>query len=330
MLRLPLTDQSHIGAARREAVRLAISAGWCEEEQARLALVVTEMSVNTIRHGGGGEVLVGRRAFGTPGIEAIWMDRGHGMADPEACFRDGHSTAGTPGNGLGAVIRMSDAFDCYSQPDQGTVVLVRIDDRARNEFAPCGWAIGAVDVAKPGQDVSGDAWAVRIDGPHLSCMVVDGLGHGPAAAAAAAAAVRAFDQAPPGEPVPVLQAVHEAMRPTRGGAVAVLRADRDRRTVSFSGIGNIAGGVAGVGVRHMVSMNGTAGGAAPRLRAFDYPFAAQDVVILHSDGVSTSWSLAAYPGLVVRDPGTIAAVLLRDHGRGRDDATVLVVRDRAA
>ena len=288
------------------------------------------MSVNTIRHGGGGEVLVGRRAFGKPGIEAVWMDRGHGMADPEACFRDGHSTAGTPGNGLGAVIRMSDAFDCYSRPDHGTVVLIRIDDRDRVACEPCGWAIGAVAVAKPGQDVSGDAWAVRIDGPHLSCMVVDGLGHGPAAAAAAAAAVRAFDDAQPGEPVPALQAIHEAMRPTRGGAVAVLRADRERRTVSFSGIGNIAGGIVGTRVRRMVSMNGTAGGAAPRFRAFDYPCAAPEVVILHSDGVSTSWSLAAYPGLVMRDPAVIAAVLLRDYGRGRDDATVLVVRDRAA
>lgn len=330
MLRLPLTDQSHVGAARREAVRMATLAGWREAEQARLAVVVTELSANTVRHAQGGEILIGRRTFGQPGIEAIWMDRGPGMADPEACFRDGHSTAGTPGNGFGAVIRMSDVFDCYSRPGQGSVILARIDDRTSGERHPAGWSIGAVDVAKPGEEVSGDGWAVQVEGGQLCCMVVDGLGHGPAAAAAAAAAMQAFDQAPLREPLPVLQAIHEAMRATRGGAVAVLRADRSRAEVSFAGVGNIAGGVAGVRVRRMVSLNGTAGGAVPRLRAFEYPCAAPEVVILHSDGVSTAWSLASYPGLVTHDPTVIAAVLLRDHGRGRDDATVLVVRDRAA
>ena len=53
------------------------------------------------------------------------------------------------------------------------------------------------------------------------------------------------------EPVPVLHEIHEAMRATRGGAVAVLRADRKRAEVSFAGIGNIAGGVAGSGIRRM-------------------------------------------------------------------------------
>jgi hypothetical protein len=52
---------------------------------------------------------------------------------------------------------------------------------------------------------------------------------------------------------------------------------------------------------------------------------------MHSDGVSNRWSLDAHEGLIGRHPAVVAAVLLRDFGRGRDDATVVVVRsDRRA
>ncbi|MCX2689329.1 ATP-binding protein, partial [Pseudomonas sp. DCB_AW] len=37
------------------------------------------------------------------------------------------------------------------------------------------------------------------------------------------------------------------------------------------------------------------------------------------------WNLQAYPGLVLRHPAVIAAVLHRDFCRGRDDVTVLVL-----
>jgi hypothetical protein len=76
----------------------------------------------------------------------------------------------------------------------------------------------------------------------------------------------------------------------------------------------------------MVSHNGTAGHLAPRIREFTYPFTGKPLVILHSDGLSTKWGLADYPGLAASHPSLIAGVLFRDHRRGRDDATVVAVR----
>jgi hypothetical protein len=49
-------------------------------------------------------------------------------------------------------------------------------------------------------------------------------------------------------------------------------------------------------------------------------------VVLHSDGVTTRWDLTAYPGLVTQHPTLIAGVLLRDHRRNRDDASVVAMR----
>ncbi|BBK31618.1 anti-sigma regulatory factor (Ser/Thr protein kinase) [Stella humosa] len=336
MQRFLLGDPSQVAVARREAVRIAQSTGFSEDDQARLAVVVTELSVNTIRHGGGGQMLFGR-GVDDDGVqlEGLWLDKGPGMADPAACLRDGFSTAGTPGNGFGAVQRMSDGFDCYSRVGQGTAVLARLrpghaGPSAGAGQASRGWAIGAIVVPKAGELVSGDSWAVRPDGRSLCCMMVDGLGHGPQAAEAAAVAVAQFEAATDIDPAAILERIHLAMRATRGGAVAVLAIDTEVGSVRFSGVGNIAGVLLSAGMRRMVSHNGTAGGIAQRIRAFDYPRPARAVAILHSDGLSANWTIDTYPGLASCDPTLIAGVLFRDQERGRDDAAVLVVKELAA
>ena len=76
----------------------------------------------------------------------------------------------------------------------------------------------------------------------------------------------------------------------------------------------------------MISHNGTLGHIAKRMQAFDYPIAGPPVVVLHSDGLGTSWQLEKYPGLTACDPALIAGVLYRDFNRGRDDVTVLAFR----
>jgi hypothetical protein len=64
------------------------------------------------------------------------------------------------------------------------------------------------------------------------------------------------------------------------------------------------------------------------VQTFTYPWPAGALLVLASDGISTHWSLDAYPGLRHRDPVLVASVLYRDFVRGRDDATVVVARER--
>jgi hypothetical protein len=76
----------------------------------------------------------------------------------------------------------------------------------------------------------------------------------------------------------------------------------------------------------MVSHNGIVGHQMPRVREFEYPCPPDALVILTSDGLQTRWRLDAYPGLEAAHPALVAATLWRDHTRGRDDATALVLR----
>jgi hypothetical protein len=51
------------------------------------------------------------------------------------------------------------------------------------------------------------------------------------------------------------------------------------------------------------------------------------VLVLHSDGLTSHWKLAAYSGLHVRHAAVIAGVLYRDFRRANDDVTVVVVKE---
>jgi hypothetical protein len=131
-------------------------------------------------------------------------------------------------------------------------------------------------------------------------------------------------------PATRVEAMHLALRATRGAAVAVAEVDLNRRLVRFAGLGNIAALVHGDGgTRRLVSQHGTAGVAARRIEEYTCPWPAHGVLVMHSDGLATLRAADAYPGLLSRDPGVVAGVLYRDHARGRDDATVVVVRETA-
>jgi anti-sigma regulatory factor (Ser/Thr protein kinase) len=327
-----VTEASQVGEARRRATELAEQSGFDGPGAARVALVVAELAGNLAKHARDGELLVRplKRA-GVAGIEVLALDRGPGMADVERCLSDGYSTAGSPGTGLGAVARLAESLDIFSNPQVGTALLARLWSRP---VAPAGVAeplvVAAVCVPKSGESECGDAWVVEPAGSRgATFLVADGLGHGPGAAAAARQAA-AFFRANVGlGSVGILRSMHLALRSTRGAAVAVAEIDLEARLVRFAGVGNISGIVLSEdgGTRSVLSHNGTVGHVLNKLQEFVYPFPQGALLVLYSDGLGTRWDLATYPGLAARDPGLIAGVLYRDFKRGRDDVTVLAVRE---
>jgi anti-sigma regulatory factor (Ser/Thr protein kinase) len=319
------TDNSQIAEARREAAALAQRNGFNESDTGRVALIATELASNLIKHGRGGELLIGTfEDKDLSGIELLAIDQGPGIGNVEQCLRDGYSSAGTAGNGLGAIIRQSQLVDIASWPGVGTGVLARIQPGMPNpkRYKPhTGW--GAVSVAMPGQDVCGDSWSVAANGA-TTYFVADGLGHGQDAAEASVEAVRLFHRFT-GHRVPtLLDYVHGGLRSTRGAAVSIARFDPAVGRVTFSGVGNVAGALASNGkLQRMVTMPGTAGHNARKIQSFDYPFD-HGLIVLVSDGIGTGWNFSRYPGIQSAHPALIAAILYRDFGRKRDDATVLV------
>ena len=318
-------DASEVGETRRAAVGLAHRKDCSPDVEARIAIVATELATNLLKHASEGMVAINEFVdAGGSGIELIALDKGPGIADIARCLIDGFSTVGSPGTGLGAVARVSDSYAIYSRPGVGTAVMARFLAAA----APRGAVeIGAVVDTYPGESVCGDSWVTMNGAKGDTLLVVDGSGHGPHAAQAAETAARAFADNIDKECVPLVEAIHRALAPTRGAALAVARIDKEARVVRFVGVGNIGAVLANGGeARRMASYNGTAGHVAPRIREFTYPFTSKPLVILHSDGLSARWEMDAYPGLAAGHPSLVAGLLFRHHRRDRDDATVVAMR----
>lgn len=320
-----VADPSQVAEARRTVTRLARHVGMAQARLDQVAIVVTELATNLLKHGKGGHIHAGPYADADgAGLELLALDRGTGMIDVDRCMQDGYSTAGSPGNGLGAITRLADVARVYSRPNQGCAVMVRFADGRTPGHRTL---LGAVLAPYPGETVCGDSWAWHDTPSARTVMLADGSGHGIEAARAAETATRVFlDHAE--EPCErLMERMHRALGATRGAALAVARIDTAARVVRFVGLGNISATLVSAGkTRHMVSHNGTAGHVAPRIREFTYEFSDSPLVILHSDGLTSRWDLTAYPGLTAQHPSLMAGVLLRDHRRGRDDASVVAMR----
>jgi anti-sigma regulatory factor (Ser/Thr protein kinase) len=322
-----VADASHVGAARSAAQRMARALDFDEVREARVGIVVTEAVTNMLKHGGGGTFAARSLARGgAMGVELLAIDAGPGMESVDESSRDGVSTAGTQGTGLGAMRRQSDEFEVHSRPGEGTIVRMMLWNGPPPPFTDT-HEVGAVCVPKPGETVCGDAWDVRFHKDGATFLVADGLGHGPDARRAAMTAVEVLRRTPDYPAIRLLDHAHGRLRPTRGAAIAVARHEVRSGELHYAGVGNIAGVVVeGAARQAMVSHSGIVGHNVHKSQEYRYRWPRGALVVLHSDGLDTRWDLGAHPGLADRHPAVIAAALFRGHSRTRDDCTVVVAR----
>jgi len=324
---LQVVDDSQVSQARRLIVKLAKDIGLHQSAIDKLALVITELATNLIKHSkSGGDIIAqGCKNSKNIGLDVLCIDKGPGM-DTGICIEDGYSTSGTMGTGLGAAKRMSDFFDIYSKPGTGTIINVRFwnDEDASNGDT----LIGGLSVPITGELVSGDKWQVERHDQTINCLLVDGLGHGFEACEAAKQAVKRFKENLHLAPSSIMRAMHTALRGSRGAVGAVAKIDLDKGLLHYSGLGNITGLIYNDTERkHLLSLNGTLGYENPKILDVTVPWVKSSVLVMHSDGIS---SRASLDNLIILDQSAeiIAAWLYLYHTKKLDDSTVLVVKDK--
>ncbi|HSI85756.1 MAG: ATP-binding protein [Candidatus Methylacidiphilales bacterium] len=335
-LSIPITEPSQVGEARRQAQRLAAKQELSATATGQIGIIATELGTNLHKHAKGGELLLRKLVSGKRrGVEMLAIDRGPGMTDLNRCMADGYSTTGTVGNGLGSIKRLSHVFEAHSTNSGTAIVSQMWSEPASSITGPdaCypSLNIGAICIPYPHETICGDSWTwspASSEGHHSQIFIADGLGHGYVAAEASDKAVALFDESPLDPPQIILKRIHNSLRSTRGAAGLVLQFNYKSRKVICSGVGNISAALyKSETSKHFVSMNGTLGHQMSRFQDFDYDWPASSTVIAFSDGLQSRWKPDVYPGLLLRHPSLIAAVLYRDFRRERDDVTVLVIRE---
>jgi len=311
-------------AARRLSASVGFSAGDCEE----VALAVTELASNLIRHAGGGTLsLEPTSREARQGIQIESADSGPGFDDFERALTDGFSTLRSLGTGLGAVNRLMDELEYSPGGSAGAHIVCRrwVRQRAASSAAPK-LDFGVASRAYRQLHENGDAFVICKWGDKALAGVIDGLGHGQFAQRAAQAA-RQYVEQHHDQPLEALfRGAGRACQATRGVVMMLVLLDASRQTFTVASVGDIELRVWGGPERlALVPRRGVVGLRAPAPATAEHPFSPRTVLVMHSDGLGTRWDPAAYPGLMQRHPGVVAGVLYRDFTRGRDDVTVLVI-----
>src|SRR5688572_24956279 len=183
-----ISEPSHVAEVRRFTNQLAKDAGFYESQAGGVALVTTELATNLLKHASRGEIVVRPIVErGIAGVELLALDQGSGIANLAESLRDGYSTAGSPGTGLGAIARLAAEFDIQTQPGKGTAVMARLWGGKIAGESEDHIAVGAICKPMRGETRCGDGWGCELLADRCILVVVDGLGHGTGAAAAAPA-----------------------------------------------------------------------------------------------------------------------------------------------
>lgn len=321
--RIVVSDRSKVAEARRMAAAMTSRIGLDTTKAAEVALIVTEAGNNLVNHAQAGEMLLSTGgARGDNRFEILAIDRGPGM-DVSNSMRDGFSTAGTRGEGLGAIARAAADFDVFSSAS-GTVLFASVESEPPSAHEI---QFGSARVPKTGEQACGDDWCGVLEEGWARLLVADGLGHGVFAAEASSRATEMFEQERGRSAPEAVQKLHAALRGTRGAALAVAYIETSPRRVTYCGLGNITGLISSNRkTQHMVSMTGTAGHEISRIVPFQYEWPSGALVILHSDGLLSQLGIEREPAVIQRHPSVIAGYLYREFSRGRDDSTVVVAK----
>jgi len=163
LLDLYITESSQVAEARRLISAISRSLGFNETEIGKVALVVTELATNLVKHAEReGHLIINSLEWGQAnGIEILSLDKGPGIEKVTEALHNGYSTRGSPGTGIGAIRRLSSVFDLYSLPSLGTAVLASLwSGQLPKQFESRNLKIGAISLYKPGEEICGDAWAM--------------------------------------------------------------------------------------------------------------------------------------------------------------------------
>ena len=336
-----------VGECRRKAVRLAKELGFPDLQAGEIAIVITELLTNVIRHGGEEgycAICAFRDQENRKGLEIWCYDNGRGISRIVEALRDGYSSKGSLGIGLGSIRRLSDELNLSPKWPPEILASLNLDDSAAGtlicsrKWVPKKQAVvingdvasGVASRPKPGEIFNGDAHIIA----HLSeastlAVVIDGLGHGKEAHLASHLAKESILSSPDLPLDGLLENAHAFIRGTRGATVGIARMDTASEQVSFSGIGNIEAHVISGGKRHyLLSLGGIVGHTMRTPRVFEQSFNAGNTLVLFSDGITSAWQHEFTNWQ--QHPQQIAEEILQTYSRESDDATILIIRNTSS
>lgn len=325
-----ISNSAEVIAIRRIAKDMAKEIGFDKCGREEISLVVSELASNIIKYAQRGIVTL------TPvcneqheGLMIEAEDDGEGFNE-HTSMKDGVSTSGTLGMGLGAVNRLMDEFDILQRENHtGTRIVCKrwLHDNS-NHGQHCPFDFGVFSRPKPNETANGDTFIIKnIRGATL-VGVIDGVGHGELASQAANAARQYVERHAEQPLLEIFRGVDRACAATRGVVMALVILDWKKGTFRYASVGNIE--VKVFSHRHekpkFIVRRGIVGKHAPAPVVTENDWHPGDMLALHSDGISTHWQWHDFTQYEDHPAQVIAEHIYNATQKDHDDATIVIVK----
>lgn len=339
---LQIENNSDVGVCRRKGVSFAKQLGFADVESGEIAIMITEMVTNVVKHGGGkGHFMMCRirDQQNNKGLEVWCCDYGTGIPDPDLAIQDGFTEKQSLGIGLGSIRRLSDEFEINPEKKSDFMESLLSGHhvyqnciRTRKWLPNTRWSgtnkhltIGASSRPKPGEMLNGDSYVVtHISGSLSVVAVIDGLGHGKDAHIASQIAKERIISKPDLPLNILLDRIHKSLKGSRGVTIGIICIDTEHNKLFFTGIGNIEGQISTKSKKKsLISFGGIVGQNMRTPRIFDFEFGEGDAVCLFSDGISGKWLNDTFDW--EKDPQKSSEYIMNKYSRINDDATILII-----
>ncbi len=361
MVHSPTKDSAHFRIQSALDLRMAIIdvrrmpslAQFSAVDVSMLATVVAELGSNILKYAGQGHIRIQPTHDGSRhGVTLVAEDNGPGIPDVDRALQEHYSSSGTLGLGLSGVRRMVSDFQLNSSPGHGCQVQVRkwmalaqpvhLSSIPPTRPGPSAAAQPppnpnpthaslVLEVAEANRPcypeyVSGDSTVV-CQLPHgLLLACIDASGHGQKAHALSTQLAALVRNSSNKDLPMLLHTLHQRAMGTIGAAVALAFVDTQHNELLFAGIGNIRIRCVGASTWAGISRDGVLGERFPSTDLQRFPLRADDVVLLHSDGIHTHLSPQVLSRLHLGSARQIADTLLTHSGKTTDDASCIVLK----
>jgi serine/threonine-protein kinase RsbT len=122
---VPVDSEPHVVAVRQSVRAWSQELGFSLVDQTKIVTAASELARNTIKHGGGGTLRMELLNEGIrKGLRLTFEDHGPGIPDISLAMKDGYTSGGGLGLGLGGSKRLVNDFQLESQVGQGTKVTI--------------------------------------------------------------------------------------------------------------------------------------------------------------------------------------------------------------